>query len=78
MKTDKIWICESVGKTKGMWKQGEEKMDKINIHNIYYLQRHVWSYGFTKVPVRGFDPIYEYGLEALPGKQKPSIKDHRK
>ena len=40
-KTDKIWLCESVGKLKGMGNQGEVKMNEINIHNIADLQRYV-------------------------------------
>ena len=27
IKTDKIWLCESVGKLKGIGKQGEVKMN---------------------------------------------------
>ena len=34
IKTDKIWICESVGKLKGIGKQGKVKIDKINVHTI--------------------------------------------
>ena len=33
-KTDKIWLCESIGKLKGIGKQGEFKMNKINVHTI--------------------------------------------
>ena len=40
-KTDKIWICESVSKLKGIGKQGEVKMNEINIHIISNLQRYV-------------------------------------
>ena len=39
--TDKIWICESVGNLKGIVKQGEVKMNEINIHTIADLQRYV-------------------------------------
>ena len=41
IKTDKIWLCESVGKLKGIGKQGEVKMDEINVHTIANLQRYV-------------------------------------
>ena len=53
IKTDKIWLCESVGKLKGTGKQGEVKMNEINIHTIAYLQRYVQSYGLTKLSIRG-------------------------
>ena len=51
MKTDKIWICESVGKLKGIGKQGEVKMNDINIHTIADLQRYVRSYGLPKLAI---------------------------
>ena len=41
MKTDKIWLCESVGKLKGIGKQVEAKMNEMSIHTIADLQRHV-------------------------------------
>ena len=78
IKTDKIWLYESVGKLKGIGKQGEVKMNKINIHTITDLQRYVRSYRFPKLPIRDLGRIYEHGLVALPGKPTPSIKDHRK
>ena len=34
IKTEKIWLCESVGKLKGKVKQGKVKMNKINVHTI--------------------------------------------
>ena len=34
IKTDKIWLCEYVGKIKGIGKQGEMEMNEINIHTI--------------------------------------------
>ena len=34
IKTDKIWLCESVSKPKGKGKQGEVKMNEININTI--------------------------------------------
>ena len=53
-------------------------MNEMNIHTIADLQRYVWSYGFPKVPIRGFRLIYEHGLEDLTGKPTPSTKDHMK
>ena len=41
IKTDKIWLCESLGKLKGIGKQGEVKMNEMNIHTIANLQRYV-------------------------------------
>ena len=43
MKTDKIWICESVGKLKGIGKQGEAKINETSIHIIDDLQRYVYQ-----------------------------------
>ena len=78
IKNDKIWLCESVGKLKVIGKQGEVKMNEINIHTIYDLQSYVRSYGLPKVLICGLCQIYEHGLVALPGKPTPSIKYHRK
>ena len=78
MKTDKIWLCESVGKLKRIGKQGEAKMNEMKIHTIAGLQRYVRSYGLPKLPIQGFGKIYEHGLEALPGKPASIIKYHRK
>ena len=78
IKTDKIWLCESVGKLKGIGKQGEVKMNDINVPTIANFQRYVQSYSFTKLPIRGLGQIFEDALAALPGKPTPSIKDHRK
>ena len=41
IKTDNIWLCESVGKLKGIVKQGEVKMNEINVHTITDFQRYV-------------------------------------
>ena len=41
MKTDNIWICQSVGKLKGIGKQGEAKTNEMNIHTINDLQGYV-------------------------------------
>ena len=78
IKTDKIWLCESVVKLKGIGKQGEVKMHEINVHTIADLQRCVQSHGLPKLSIREFGQIYERALVALPGKPMPSVKDHRK
>ena len=78
MKTDKIWLCESVGELKGIGNHGEVKMNDINVHTIANFQMYVRSYGLPKLPICGLGQSYEYGLEALPGKPMPSIKYHRK
>ena len=41
IKTEKIWLCESVGKLKGIGKQAEVKMHEINVHTIADFQRYV-------------------------------------
>ena len=41
IKTDKIWLCKSVGKLRGIGKQGELKMNEINIHIIADLKMNV-------------------------------------
>ena len=53
-------------------------MNEMNIHTIPDLKRYVRSYGFPKLPIRGLGRSYEHGLEVLPGKSTPSIKDHKK
>ena len=78
IKTNKIWLCESVGKLKGIGKQGEVKMNEINVHTIANFQRYVRSYGLPKLSIRGVGQIYDHALVALPGKPTPSVKDHRK
>ena len=78
MKIDKIWLCESVGKIKRIGNQGEAKINEMSIHTISDLQRYAQFYGLTKITTKGFGQIYEHGLEALPGKPNPSIKDNRK
>ena len=78
IKTDKIWLCGSVGKLKGIGNQGEVKMNEINVHTIANFQRYVQSYALPKLSIRGLVQIYEHALVALPGKPAPSVKDHRK
>ena len=34
IKTEKIWLCESVGKLNEIGQQGEVKMHEINVHTI--------------------------------------------
>ena len=41
IKTDKIWLYESVGKLKRIGEQGEVKINEINIHTIANLKRYV-------------------------------------
>ena len=53
-------------------------MNEINVHTIANFQRYVRSYELPKLKIRGLGQIYEHVLVALPGKPKPSIKDHRK
>ena len=53
IKTEKIWLCEYVGKLKGIGKQGEIKMHEINIHTIADFQRYVKSYGLPKLSISG-------------------------
>ena len=53
IKTDNMWLCESVGKLNGIGKQGEVKMNEINVHTISDLQRYVRSYGLPKLPIQG-------------------------
>ena len=76
IKTDKIWLCESIGKLKGIGNQGEFKMNEINVHTIANFKRYVRSYGLPKLKIRGLCQIYEHALVALPGKPTPSTKDH--
>ena len=54
-KTGKVWICESVGKLKGVGHLGKAKMNKLRIHTIADLQLHVHHHGVPKVPIRGFN-----------------------
>ena len=78
IKTHKIWLCESVGKLKGIGNQGEVKMNEIKIHTITDFQRYVRSYGLPKLSIRGLGQICDHALVALPGKTTPSIKYHKK
>ena len=51
MKTDQIWLCESVGNLKKIGNQGEAKMNEMNIHIIDDLQRYVRLNGLPKLPI---------------------------
>ena len=64
-----MWLCESVGKLKGIGKQGEVEIDEINVHTIANFQRYVQSFGLPKLSIRGLGQIYERALVALPGKK---------
>ena len=75
-KTDKVWICESVGKLKGVGQLATAKMNELIIHTIADLQLHVRHCG--KVSIRGFDQIYAMALQALLWNPPSSFKDHRK
>ena len=76
--TEKLWLCESVGKLKSVGQQAKLKMNKLSIHKIAVLQLHVRRHGTPKVPIRGFVQTYNIALQALPGKPLTSFKDHRK
>ena len=52
-KTDKVWLCESVGKLKGVGHQAKTKMNELSIHKIPDIQLHVHHHGTPKVPIRG-------------------------
>ena len=58
IRTDKIWICESVGKFKVIVKQVEVKINEMNIHTIADLQRYVRSYRSRNLPIQGLCQIY--------------------
>ena len=77
-KTDKVWLCEYVGKLKGVGKLAKEKMDELSIHTIADLQLHDHHHGIPKVLIRGFGRIYDIALQALPGKPPSYLKDHKK
>ena len=73
-----MWLCESVGKLKGVGQLANTKMNEISIHKIADIQPHVHHNGIPKVPIRGFDRIYDIALQALLGNTPSSFKDHRK
>ena len=63
--TDKVWLCESIGKLKGVVQLAIAKMNELRIHTIADLQLHVRHRG--KVHIRGFNQIYAMALQILPG-----------
>ena len=77
-KTYKVWLCESIGKLKGLGQVKKAKMIELSIHTISDLQPHVHHHGTPKVPIRGFSRIYDIALQDLPGNPPPSFKYHRK
>ena len=77
-KTEKVWICESVFKLKGVGQQAKSKMDELSIHKIADLQLHGHRHGIPKVHIRGFGQIHDISLQDIPGNPPPSFKDHRK
>ena len=66
-KIDKVWICESVGKPKGLGQQAKAKTNKFRIHTIADLQLHVSHHGIPKVHIRYFVQIYDIALQDLIG-----------
>ena len=76
--TDKVWLCESVGKLKGVGHQAKTKMNELSIHKIPDIQLHVHHHGTPKVPIRGLGWIYDIALQALPGNPPSYFKDHKK
>ena len=73
---DKVWLCEYVGKIKGVGQLTIAKMNDLRIDTIADLQLHVYHHG--KVPIWGFDQIYAVALKALPGSPPYYLKDHMK
>ena len=51
-------------------------MNELIIHTIADLQLLVRHHG--KVPIQGFNQIYDMSLQALPGNHISFFKDHRK
>ena len=47
--TDKVWLCESVGKLKGVGKLAIAKMNELRMNKIADLQLHVSHNG--KMPI---------------------------
>ena len=53
-------------------------MNELNICTISDLTEYMFSCGFSKIKIYGLDAIYANSLNALPGKPKFLVKDHRK
>ena len=77
-KTDKVWLCESIGKIKGVGKQAKAKINELIINTIYDPKLHVNHHGIPNMHIRGFGQIYDITLQALPGKPHPYFKDNNK
>ena len=75
-KTDKIWLCESVGKLTGVGQQAKAKMNELSINTIADLQLHVRHH--SKVPIWGFNRIYAMALQDIMGNPPSSFKEHKK
>ena len=73
-----MWLCESIGKLKGVGQLVKAKMNELSIHTIANLQLHVHHHGIQKVTIRRFGRIYDIALQALPGNPPSSFKDYRK
>ena len=73
-----MWLCESVGKLKGVGHQKKTKMKELSIHKIADLKLHFHHHSIPKVPIWGFSQIYDIALQYLPGNPPYSFKDHRK
>ena len=49
--TYKVWICQSVGKLKGVGHQAKSKMKDLIIQKITDLQLHIRHHGIPKVQI---------------------------
>ena len=49
--TDKLWLCESVDKLKGLGQLAKAKMNKFSINTTADIQLHVHHHGIPKVPI---------------------------
>ena len=63
--TEKVWLCESVGKLQGVGQQEKAKTNELSIHTIADLQLHVHHHGIPNLPIRGFNLIYDIALQDL-------------
>ena len=73
-----MWLCESVGKLKGVGQQAKAKINELRIHTIAYLQLRIHHHGTPKVHIRGFVRVCDITIQAPSGKPHPYFKDHRK
>ena len=49
MKKNKVWICENVGKIKGLEQKAKDKMNELSIQTIADIQLHIFHHGIPKV-----------------------------